>query len=228
MSELQLLGGGLVGRRLAVIDRRHIDRPRDISPGPAPSRAVVVHQLDCELGLTDRQVGRADGEPLEALLQRAMGTPYHVLGLQVGVVLLNHPRELRTSHAGAGNGGIGLGLEGRFPLLAADDLDGRTPIYNVAEVGREALRWAVLLAAGWPDCDEDAIVDVEVQAHRQWSAGRARDPGEELWREVVLPVVAELGLRVDYDRRGGAGGLPIPRAWDPAARYDLSGRPATR
>lgn len=223
---LQLLGVDLRPPRrprVEVVDRRHVDRPRRISRGPAPGRAVVVHQLDCELDLVDYQVAAAGGDPLEALLQRAMGLEYHVVALGCRVVLLNHPHWMRMSHAGAGNGGVGLGIEGRFPTRARDDLDRRTPIRDVVEVGREALRRAVSLAAGITHDGHLDVAGVEVQAHRQWAADRGRDPGEEIWREVVLPVVAELGLRVDYERRGD-GGLPIPREWDPAATHDLMGR----
>lgn len=225
MSDLQLVDAGLTAlglslrpplrRQLAVIDRRDVDRPRRISGGPPPGRIVVMHQLDCELAVTARQVAAADGDPLEALLRRAMNTEYHVVALACGVVLLNHPASLRMSHADRGNGGIGLGIEGRFPLRARDDMDDRTPIFDVLEVGREALRQAVALAGGG---------DVEVQAHRQWAGDRARDPGEEIWREVVLPVVAELGLRVDYELHQ-RGGRAIPRDWDPSATHDLVGAP---
>lgn len=57
-------------------------------------------------------------------------------------------------------------------------------------------------------------------AHRQSSKSRRNDPGEAIWKEIALPMVAELGLS-----DGGAGfeigGYPIPREWDPsrAERY---------
>ena len=35
---------------------------------------------------------------------------------------------------------------------------------------------------------------------------------------------AELDLRIDYEHSHGSG-LPIPREWDPSARYDVQGRP---
>lgn len=203
---------------LQIVDRRDVERPRDVSRGPAPGRVVVMHQLDCVLDVVEYQVRAAGGDPLEAKLRRAMETPYHVLGLLPGVVLLNHPARLRTSHANGGNGGVGVGIEGRYPTLASGTLDRRTPIADAVEVGREALRRAVALVI-----TEHGPGPVEVQAHRQWRAGRTRDPGEEIWREIVLPIVAELKLVVDYARRGGTG-RPIPRAWDPAATHDLRGR----
>jgi hypothetical protein len=65
---------------------------------------------------------------------------------------------------------------------------------------------------------------LELQAHRQWSGMRGRDPGEEVWR-TLRPVADELGLVVDPELRFKAKkGLPIPREWDERARYDLSGR----
>jgi hypothetical protein len=203
--------------RVLVIDRRAVERPRRVSRGPSPGQAVVVHQTDCEFGVSPGQLKAAGGNVFEARLQRLMATPYHVVAMLAragapACVLLNHPAELRMSHASRGNGGLGLGIEGRFPTLASGSITRRTPIADAIEVGRTALRFAVAMAGGG---------SIEVQAHRQWSRDRTRDPGEEVWRQIVLPVVAELGLWIDYERRDV--GRPIPREWDGAAEFDLAG-----
>lgn len=58
-------------------------------------------------------------------------------------------------------------------------------------------------------------------AHRQSSETRENDPGACLWREVAIPMIAELGLNVptpSFDPRTFAidSGRPIPTCWDPA------------
>jgi len=54
-----------------------------------------------------------------------------------------------------------------------------------------------------------------VWAHRQSSASRQSDPGEELWRRIVLDwAVPVLGLKTQPGRVWGDG-RPIPVEWDP-------------
>ena len=47
---------------------------------------------------------------------------------------------------------------------------------------------------------------------------RDGDPGEAVWREIVLPVCDELELTVDYALVDGGTHLPID--WDPGATHD--------
>lgn len=54
-------------------------------------------------------------------------------------------------------------------------------------------------------------------AHRQSSLDRQNDPGEELWKAVALPMMAELGLE-DGGAGFAIGGYPIPEIWDPAKK----------
>lgn len=207
--------------QVRVVDRRAAPKRKlDAAPGRRPAeqvRAVVAHQFDDELGLTERQIRAAGGDVEEALIRRACDTPYHVVGLRCGVVVLVHDVTLRTYHAGHGNGGIGLGIEGSFPTLARQREPKHTPIEMVAETARVALRDAARLIAA-------PGKRLELQAHRQWSGMRVRDPGEELWR-TLRPVADELGMVVDPELRySPEKGLPIPREWDEQARYDLNGR----
>lgn len=52
-----------------------------------------------------------------------------------------------------------------------------------------------------------------VVAHRQSRVDiKQRDPGEQVWKRVVIPVAAEFGLEIGPTLRGGAD---IPEAWDP-------------
>ncbi len=50
-------------------------------------------------------------------------------------------------------------------------------------------------------------------AHRQSSSDRRSDPGEAVWKQIVLPISAELGLTTPRQTFGD--GLPVPESWDP-------------
>lgn len=54
-------------------------------------------------------------------------------------------------------------------------------------------------------------------AHRQSSVNRRNDPGQAIWRQAALPIMAELGL-TDGGPGFKIGGYPIPSAWDPSRR----------
>lgn len=208
--------------QVRVVDRRNVaKRKLDAASSrrsPSQVRAVVAHQFDCEFGLTARQIKRAGGDQVEALIQRAMDTPYHVVALRCGVVVLNHHADLHTYHAGHGNGGLGLGIEGSFPTLAAERTEKYTPIAAVEAVARLALREAVSMIEG-------PGKRIELQAHRQWSGSRGRDPGEEIWR-ALRPVADQLGMSIDPELAfRPQKGRPIPVEWDERARYDIKGRP---
>lgn len=72
---------------------------------------------------------------------------------------------------------------------------------------RSLVRWIVVdgLRRGW-------TID-KLVAHRQSSRDRRNDPGEEIWKQVAIPLQGELGMT-----DGGAGfqigGYPIPSAWN--------------
>jgi hypothetical protein len=52
-----------------------------------------------------------------------------------------------------------------------------------------------------------------IWAHRQSNKDRGRDPGEEIWKRVVLEyAVPVLGLEIQPDLRVGDGN-PIPASW---------------
>lgn len=54
-------------------------------------------------------------------------------------------------------------------------------------------------------------------AHRQSSLDRRNDPGEEIWKQVALPLHAELGL-TDGGVGFKIGGYAIPERWDPRCK----------
>jgi hypothetical protein len=146
----------------------------------------------------------------------------HFAVFTTGEVLWLHDMEWNVAHGGLWNTAtVGIEFNGRFEGKRGDphtmwidkenprpqppmDL---TPAQRFA--GMDLIRWqyseGLKRGARWK-----ALV-----AHRQASGDRRNDPGEQIWKEVALPLHAELGLT-----DGGIGftlgdGLPIPEAWDP-------------
>ncbi len=193
--------------------------PRDVD-------GIVLHQTAVEYGLTQRQVDAAGGDKRLALARRGLDVACHAIAFRSGVYAATHPLEVHVNH---GNGlnprSLGLEVDGRYagleddPATAArEDLKttwGGSPTALselTVETARAALRWLVEAgrAAGMPIS--------KIWAHRQSSATRRSDPGEALWRAVVLDyAVPVLGLVTEPELVVGDG-RAIPRAWDPAGR----------
>lgn len=216
---------------VTVIDRRNVERPVALSPvyrvvdgkrvrtamrEVREVRAVMLHQLDCELGISKAQLAAAGGNMLEARVQRAMRLEYHDVVLRGNILVRNHPYTFRTAHGGPGNAAVGIGIEGSFPLLANQRTAKHTAVELVVHAARRAVELAVAELRG------KGMRAIEIQAHRQWSRMRAPDPGEEIWREVALFAAPAFGLPIDYEL--GQLGLPIPIEWDPAAHYGIKDR----
>lgn len=206
-----------------VVDRRGVARKVNLSSSKrrdvAQVPGVMLHQMGVELGLTRRQIDAAGGDPIEALIQRAMRLPYHVVFLLCGVVVLNHDFALRTSHGNGGNDCVGVGVEGLYPMTEATRTSRHTPAAKAIEGARAALRLAVRILR------DAGARDLELRAHRQYAAKPA-DPGGEIWSQAGLVVAWDEGLTVDYGLAAGSG-KPIPRSWDAAATHAENGAPLT-
>ena len=79
-----------------------------------------------------------------------------------------------------------------------------------------------------------------IHAHRQTSASRRSDPGEQIWKRIAVPIMKEFGLSYGgpdfyvpnkedevesgvWTTRGP--GLPIPKEWDDTAEWGYYQRP---
>jgi hypothetical protein len=195
-------------------------RGRVVERPLADVRGVTIHQTACVFGpASDR----------EKAYRRAHRIATHVTAFSDGTFVSAFPLTWYMHHGNGTNASsLGLECEGRYPGLADDPTTPQredvastwggppTPLDERAVATfREALRWLVEAgrAEGMP---------IEfVWAHRQSSAMRRSDPGEGIWRRVVLDyAVPVLGLKTEPARIWGDG-APIPRQWDPAssARY---------
>jgi hypothetical protein len=154
-----------------------------------------------------------------ALHERFWKVPYHFVGLKNGDVLYNNEVTSYTWHGNLANKStLGVAIEGHFPGLEKN----RAPKHTVADqffldTMHACLRLSVLKSRelGCPigDCT----------AHRVYSSSRVGDPGELIWKEVVIPAIERYNLKVDYDRVVKSG-RQIPREWDASSPYNWYGK----
>lgn len=176
---------------------------------PSGISTVLIHQTGCEFGVASYQIRNAGGDRNLAYLQRFDALPYHLIVTRRGdLIQANHPLTY-TPHAGQANKtSIGFSIEGRFPAFARD----RDPKKHTAITPDLIAAWR----SGFVACVREArAVGCPiryVETHRQWSTRRAADPGEEIMRHVVLPLIGPLDLVLTEGSRGGSAN---PSEWLP-------------
>lgn len=194
---------------------------RVVERDPKTIDGIVIHQTACSFGPSDDADRRH---------RRALGVACHALAFRDGAVVLANPLRWAVLHGnGLNDRSLGLEIEGLFSGLEDDP----ATIPNEAK----ATAWG-----GEPDVVTELLVTcarhalrelVErgraegmpiryVWAHRQSSGSRRSDPGQTLWRRVVLEYgVPQLGLFAQpalvLASRSSGPGRPIPKAWDPVA-----------
>lgn len=156
---------------------------------------ITMHQCGVDLGA--EKPGRWD--TLSA----------HVGASCEGNVFWVHELEHLVWHGNELNGStVGLECEGLYPGVAGQPGQVVTP--ELVKAAQEAIRWI---------CGVVQIHGGQVThlyAHRQTAGSRRADPGEELWKLVALPVMAELGLSDGGPKFRIDNGRVIPEAWNPA------------
>jgi hypothetical protein len=193
---------------------------------PKNVTGVVIHQTACVFGVSNNQVKLAGGDPVLAKHRRALNIGAHVTAFMTGKAVYANPLDWYVYHGNGFNAfcdgleieGLYCGLKGRQSTAAGDPKKITMLTRATIDAARTGLTFIVerRRAMGSP---------MEwVYAHRQSSASRRSDPGEEIWYEVVLNyAVPVLGLRVNNslvlpasNRRNGPG-YPIPKEWDASA-----------
>jgi N-acetyl-anhydromuramyl-L-alanine amidase AmpD len=179
---------------------------------------IVLHQTACTFGPSDNELRRH---------QRAFGVACHALAFRDMTVVLPNPLPWLVWHGnGFNDRSLGIEAEGRLAGRADDpstapreDLESTWggPPDDVTEQLVAATRRAVREL-----CErtfaEHRVTLKYIWAHRQSSGTRRSDPGEELWKRVVLEyAVPVLGLKCEpklvLPSKGGSG-RPIPKQWD--------------
>lgn len=207
-------------RKVRTVDRQNsvplMRKPSDIN-------AIVIHQTACEFGVSKRAISQ-HGNSEVARAHRALDVACHVLAFRNGYYVAAHDLRVHVNHANRLNDrSLGLEIEGRYPglmddpgTMAREDLRttwGGEPTEltdTVVSTAMAALKWMVEEAARYG-------MKIEyVFAHRQSNDNRRSDPGEEIWRRVVLEyAVPALGLKTQPETPWQQG-YSIPVEWDTA------------
>ncbi|MEQ8461744.1 MAG: N-acetylmuramoyl-L-alanine amidase [Sandaracinaceae bacterium] len=207
------------GRRKTLIRGNQV-----VMRAPEEVTTIVVHQTAAEYGVSRRAVEFAGGDVELARARRALDVACHAMAFRAGYFVAAHPLRTYVQHAGRFNGySLGLEVEGRYPGLL-DDPDtlpredllttwGGSPSELTEETliaAQAALTWLV------DEGRREGMPIRYVVAHRQSSDNRRSDPGEEIWRRLVLEyAVDELGLEAQRESPWREG-RPIPTEWDPS------------
>ena len=186
---------------------------------------ITIHQTGIRFGVNDRQIKKANGDERLAFSQRAKKVACHALAFD-GFYTKTYPLEWYIYHGnGLNRKTLGLEIDGLYSGLRDDPTTvEREDLETIWEgtatkltdsrikAARAALRYLV---------EEGRKLGMPIKyvyAHRQSSSTRRSDPGEELWRKIVL----EYGVPVlDLQTRPGfttGMGRPIPDPWDPDGR----------
>lgn len=189
---------------------------RTVLRAPQTVTGIVLHQTACTYGVSEQQIQAAGGDRELALHRRGLNVACHAIAFRDGCVVLTNDLRRYIYHGNSFNAyTLGLEVEGLYPGLV-NEPDKTTWGGNPTELtdrtiaaAREGVRQLVMLGreAGMPITD--------IYAHRQSSATRRSDPGEALWRAVVLDyAVPVLGLTPQQGIRL-SDGRPVCREWDP-------------
>lgn len=179
---------------------------------------VTIHQTAARYGIRDYQIAAAGGDRKLALARRALRVACHAMAFHDGFVAWTNPLERYVYHGNGFNGfELGLEIDGNYPgLEGGSTWNGKVPTKTTeASILAACAALELLVREG-----RKLGMPIEyVHAHRQSSATRRADPGEELWKRVVLEFgVPVLGLTTEPARtlpgRNGDG-RPIPLEWDP-------------
>ncbi|KKN25518.1 hypothetical protein LCGC14_0884060 [marine sediment metagenome] len=181
---------------------------RVVKRNPKTVTGITVHQTDTDLGVGKARLKKYNGDYTRARRERALEVACHMYAFNEGEAIHTCPFEWYVWQAnGLNRTTLGLEIEGKFPGLMEDG----EKLAGVELIDAACLSLTYMVekarAMGMPIKD--------IYGHRQSSDQRRRDPGEELWRRVVLQyAVPVLKLTPHQDFTVGKGS-PIPKVWDP-------------
>ena len=172
---------------------------------------IVIHQTAVNFGFSPLALKQAGGNKELAEHRRALNVAAHVTAFSTGKAVVANPLLWYVYNANEFNKRIlGLEIEGSYPGLlksatkSSSSFDG-----EIVEAAKAGLAYLVT---------EGRKLGMPIKwiwAHRQSSVDRRADPGEEIWRKLVLAyAVPVLGLQTDPHYTIGDG-RPVPKDWDP-------------
>lgn len=178
--------------------------------------AIVIHQT----------ATRCDPRGNEHVSRRALDMACHAMAMRNGLLVWAAELDRYIYHADRLNArSLGLEIEGVFPGVVGGEITVDQPETPLTDELVAAARAGLELLVN--EGRRAGCPIKYIYAHRQCDRWRRADPGEGVWRRVVLEyAVPELGLVTQpqrwfrhpyhkdelYKRRHGR---PIPRNWDP-------------
>jgi peptidoglycan hydrolase-like protein with peptidoglycan-binding domain len=181
---------------------------------PSQVTGITIHQTAVPYGVKPYQIQAAGGDEKLALARRSLQVACHVMAYREGFVAIPNDMLWYVYHGNGWNSTeLGIEIDGRFPGVEGGKTWNGGPATEVTDtlVRAACLGIEILVIEG-----RKAGMPIEfIHAHRQSSATRRDDPGEELWKRVVLDfAVPILGLKTEPARSIGDG-RPVPKEWDP-------------
>jgi hypothetical protein len=178
---------------------------------PTTIDSIVLHQTAVKFsGPSDDQLAR-----------RALGVACHAMAFHPGFLVWSADLRWYIYHADRLNArSLGLEVDGNYPgCIGGKCSNGKneTPLTDgIVKAARVGIKLLV---------EEGRRLGCPIKyifAHRQCDSWRQADPGEGLWRRVVLEyAVPELGLMhrptetFPHPKGSDRTGRPIPTRWDP-------------
>lgn len=180
---------------------------RVVKRNPEIVTGIALHQTDADLGVGRARLKRYAGDHTRARRERALEVACHMYAFNEGEAVHTCPFEWYVWQAnGLNRTTLGLEVEGEFPGLIKDG----ERLASVELIDAACLALTYMVEKG----RAQGMPIEHIYAHRQASDQRRRDPGEELWRRVVLGYavpVLNLTPRQEFTVSGGAS---IPVEWD--------------
>lgn len=165
--------------------------------------SIVLHQTGIVYGVNEKQLRESDGIPQWALARRFLATPYHFIICPEQEMLVYHsPPTYYLQHANTLNSrSIGVSIHGKYTFEDTGQLNQKS-----RKIIRDALDHIMEILHTYD------IYPEFVFAHRQSSAMRPSDPGEEIYKVCVNHLISRHNLLVQYEHREN-GGKSIPDSW---------------
>jgi hypothetical protein len=184
-----------------------------VERNPQTVTGIVVHQTAVKFGLSSHQIKAAGGDEQLALARRGLNVACHVIAFHDGFLAWTNELKRYIYH---GNGynryTLGIEIDGNYPGLIGGKTWNNKAATEVTDTVVSAACEGMRLLV-----EEGRKLGMPIRnvyAHRQSSATRRSDPGQELWKRVVLDyAIPVLGL-VSHPAEVIGDGRPVPKEWD--------------
>lgn len=193
--------------------KKYKRRGKVVERDPSVITGITIHQTAVKYDVREYQIHNAGGDRNLALAKRALNVACHAMVFHDGFISLTNPLQWYVYHGNGFNATeLGLEIDGNYPgLIGGETWNKKSPTElsdKIIHAARVAIK--ILVAEGL----KQGMSISYIHAHRQSSKTRRSDPGEEIWKRVVLEyAVPILGLKTQPDLTL-KNGRPIPIEWD--------------